>query len=105
MSFWRRRIPAYNATDTRNDNKAIESLSVIAAKHKIKPKLLVETLVKAWEREKSRCKKMSIECRKKSNNGAVFLFTKNRKVAEQFTISRRILQKPEELIQLIEYTS
>jgi len=55
------------------------------------------SFVEAWKRQHSSCKSLSIECRKRTRNNAVFLITNGYKVVAQFSIPKRILEEPNPL--------
>jgi len=52
-----------------------------------------ESFVEAWKHQKSKCKSLSVECRKRTRNDAVFLITASSKVVAQFPIPKRILKE------------
>jgi hypothetical protein len=75
------------------DSRILESLVLISTKYRIDLQKLFECLVKAWKHQKSRCKSLVIECRKKTRDSAVFLITNSSRVVAQFPIPKHILEE------------
>ena len=103
MAFWRRRMPSYSSIDTKKDNKTIYSLAIIATKYDVDARALVESILKAWNKIETKGAKVNVQCRERSDEGGIFLFMKKRKAIAQFPISKRLLRRPEELVEFIEY--
>ena len=70
-----------------------EYLAFLSIKHEIDPDKLLYALISAWENQKSTCGKLSIKCRKKTRDTAVFLLTKGPKVIAQFPIPKNFLSE------------
>jgi len=62
-------------------------------KHGTDPEKFFDSFVEAWKHQKSTCRSLSIECRKKTRNYAVFLITNSSKVVAQFPIPKHILKE------------
>ena len=75
------------------DFRSLESLSLISIKYGIDSNDFFDSFVEAWERQESTCESLSIKCRKKTRDNAVFLITKGFKVVAQFPIPRHILKE------------
>ena len=93
--FWRHssrgRRPG-RATSSFIDPKALESLAIIALKYKIDSSELFDCIMQAWSKEKAECGQLSIICRQKTEDSAIFLFTTNQGVIAQFSIPVATLQ-------------
>jgi len=75
------------------DLRILESLALISMKYGISSDDFFDVFVEAWKHQESTCKSLSIECRKKTRNYAVFLITKSCKVVAQFPIPKHILEE------------
>jgi hypothetical protein len=75
------------------DFKALENLALISMKYGIDSNDFFNSFIEAWERQESTCESLSINCRKKTQDNAVFLITKGVKVVAQFPIPNRILKE------------
>jgi replication factor A1 len=75
------------------DRKAIEYLAIIALKYDIKSDEFFDCILKAWNQEKAKCKKLDITCRQKEGDSATFLFTSSQGVVSQFSIPTSIFQR------------
>ena len=64
-----------------------ESMVLIASKHDIDPKVLVESFFESWENGTSKCGKLKISCRDVNNGTAIFMITKDDDVVWQFPVS------------------
>ena len=64
-----------------------ESVVLIASKHDLDPKTLVDAFFEAWENGTSRCGGLKISCREANQDRAIFLLTKGEKVVWQFPVS------------------
>jgi len=99
MKFWRQRETSeYSNVDRKKDDRAIGSLSIIAENHGINPEYLVNALLRALRNNESKCRKLCIECRQKTDDYAIFLITKKEDVISQFPVTRRMLQKPKKVL-------
>ena len=75
------------------DLRILESLALISMKYGISSDDFFDVFVEAWKHQESTCKSLSIECRQKTRNDAVFLITKSCKVVAQFPIPKHILEE------------
>jgi hypothetical protein len=75
------------------DMRLLEYLDRISVKHEIDPSKLFSSFQDALQHEGATCGKLSIECRAKTRNHAIFLLTDTQKVIAQFLIPMRILAK------------
>jgi len=75
------------------DVKSLKYLALISMKYGIDSNDFFNSFVKAWGRQESTCKSLSIKCRKKTRDNAVFLITKGFKVVAQFPIPKHILKE------------
>ncbi len=75
------------------DFKALEYLALISMKYGIDSNDFFNSFVEACERQESACESLSIKCRKKTRDNAVFLITKGVKVVAQFPIPKHILKE------------
>ena len=97
--FWRRssRGRRPSSVHSYKDRKALEYLAKIALKYKIDSSEFFNQIVEAWDHEESERKQMTIECRKKTEDSAIFLFTRSQEVVAQFPISTGILRGTNQL--------
>jgi len=79
------------------DFRSLESLALISMKYGIDSNDFFNSFVEAWERQESTCESLSIKCRKKTRDDAVFLITKGFKVVAQFPIPKHILEETDPL--------
>ena len=75
------------------DFKALNSLVLISMKYGIDSNDFFNSFTEACERQESTCESLSIKCRKKTQDNAVFLITKGFKVVAQFPIPKHILKE------------
>ena len=75
------------------DFKSLTSLALISMKYGIDSNDFFNSFVEAWGRQESICESLSIKCRKKTRDNAVFLITKGFKVVAQFPITKHILKE------------
>jgi len=67
-------------------------LASITVSHNVDPSKLFDSIVEAWNRGRSKCKRLKIACREKRKGSAVFLFTLGSDVVAQFPIPTEILK-------------
>jgi replication factor A1 len=79
------------------DGRVLENLARIGVLYKVDASEFFNRIVEAWNHEGSECEQVIIECRKRTKNSAIFLFTTDRKVVAQFPISITILQGKNQL--------
>jgi len=75
------------------DSRLLQYLVLISVKYGIDSEKFFDSFVEAWKHQKSTCKSLLIECRKKARNDAVFLITDSGKVVAQFPVPKRILEE------------
>ena len=73
----------------------LESIVLIAGKHNLDPKRLIEVFVEAWQGEPAQIGNLIVACRGVKQDTATFLITKGEKVVAQFPITLQILKNPE----------
>ena len=62
-------------------------------KYEIDLNNLFNSFVEAWKHQRSNCKILLIECRKKTRDNAVFLITNGFRVVAQFSMPKHILEE------------
>jgi len=75
------------------DTRLLEYLITISLKHRIDPDKLFDKIVYAWKNGRSKCKRLTIQCREKMGDHAIFLITKNHEVVAQFPMSMYLLKQ------------
>jgi hypothetical protein len=75
------------------DFRLLEYLALVSMRNGIDSNVFFDSFVEAWKSQKSRCKSLLIECRKRTGDSAIFLITNSRKVVAQFPIPKRILEE------------
>ena len=75
------------------DRRLLEYLVKISIRQRIDPHKLFNKIVDAWKNRKSRCKQLTIQCREKMRNRAIFLITRDYKVVAQFPIPEHLLKE------------
>jgi replication factor A1 len=75
----------------RNKASTIEYLAFLSIKHEVDPDKLFDALISAGENHKSKCGGLSIECRGKTEDKAIFLIMKECRVIAQFPVSGAFL--------------
>jgi replication factor A1 len=95
--IWRGRGRPLKSMHSYKDGRVLENLARIGVLHKVDASEFFNRIVEAWNHEGSECEQVIIECRKRTKNSAIFLFTTNRKVVAQFPISITILQGKNQL--------
>jgi len=76
-----------------DDIRLLEYLARISLKHEIDSGKFFSSFLDASQHQESKCGKLSIECRVKTRDYAIFLITNSHKVVAQFPIPERILAK------------
>jgi replication factor A1 len=74
-------------------NKVLDGkyLAFLSIKYEVDPDKLFYALISAEEKQKSRCGKLSIECRGKTQDKNIFLILQDSRVVAQFPVSREFL--------------
>jgi replication factor A1 len=84
------------------DGRILENLAGIAMLHKVDSYEFFDCIVEAWNHDGSECGQLTVECRIRMRNSAIFLFIKGRecarKVVAQFPISVAILRGENPLV-------
>jgi len=75
------------------DFRLLEYLALISMKYGTDSEKFFDSFVEAWKRQESTCESLSIKCRKKTRDYAVFLITNSFKVVAQFSIPKHILKE------------
>lgn len=73
----------------------LESTVLIAGKHNLDPKRLIEVFVEAWQDKPAQLGDLVVTCRGVKKDSAMFLITKGDNVVAQFPITLQILKNPE----------
>ena len=81
----------------RNKVSVGEYLTFLSMKYEVEPDKLLYALISAWENGNATCGKLSVERRIKTQNAAIFLITKDSKVAAQLKISKNFLEQTDSL--------
>ncbi len=76
-----------------DDIRLLEYLARISAKHEIDSGKFFSSFLDAFQHEEATCGELSIECRVKTWDHAIFLITNTHKVVAQFPIPVHILAK------------
>ena len=100
--IWRGRGRPLKSTYSYKDGRILDNLARIAMLHKVDASEFFNCIVEAWNHEGSECEQVIIECRERTKNSAIFLFTTDRKVLAQFPISITILQGKNQLESITE---
>ena len=80
-----------------HDIRLLEYLARISVKHKIDSGKFFSSFLDAFQHEEATCGELSIECRVKTRDHAIFLITNTHKVVAQFPIPEHILAKTDPL--------
>lgn len=80
-----------------DDIRLLEYLAKISVKNGIDSGKFFSSFLDAFHHAEATCGELSIECRVKTRDHAIFLITNSRKVVAQFPIPERILAKPNPL--------
>jgi len=75
------------------DSRLLEYLALISMKYGVDSNDFFNSFVEAWKSQQSTCESLSIECREKTRDHAVFLITNGGRVVAQFSIPKRILEE------------
>jgi hypothetical protein len=83
------------------DGRILENLAEMAILHKVDSREFFDRIVEAWNHGGSECEQLAIECHKRTENSAIFLFTNGQKrapkIVDQFSISIAISQEKNQL--------
>lgn len=75
------------------DTRLLKYLVTISLKHGIDPNKLFSKIVYAWKNGRSKWKELTIQCREKMEDHAIFLITANHEVVAQFPTSGHLLEQ------------
>jgi len=95
--IWRGRGKPPNGMPSYKDGRIMENLARIAMLHKVDSSEFFNRIVEAWNHDGSECAQLAIECRKRTKNSAIFLFTNGCKIVAQLPISISILEGKNQL--------
>jgi len=76
-----------------DDMRLLEYLARISVKHEIDSGKFFSSFLDAFQHDEAACGELSIECRLKTRDHAIFLITNSHKVVAQFPMPERILAK------------
>lgn len=63
-------------------------------KYGVDPHTLFNKIVDAWQNRRSECERLTIRCRQKVRDRAIFLITTDQEVVAQFPMSEHLLEEP-----------
>lgn len=75
------------------DSRILEYLAEVSMRYGIDSSEFFDKIVAAWKDQKSKCEKLTIECREKAKGRAIFLITSDYKAVAQFPVPERILKE------------
>lgn len=73
------------------DNQLLEYLAKVSMKYEVDSDKLFTSLLRVYQYGKSQCGKLSIECRLRKQDSAIFLITRGWEVVGQFRVSEQLL--------------
>jgi len=77
------------------DYANLNSMVLIASKHDLDPKQLIDAFFEAWKNKISHCGSLEISCREVNHNSATFLITKEEKVVWQSPVNLETIRNPD----------
>ena len=95
--IWRGRGRPPNGIYSHKDRRILEQLALIAVKHNVDTNEFFSAIGKAWNQKTAQCKQLTITCRMKLKQSAVFLFTVDGVIIAQFPITTIIVQGKNQL--------
>jgi replication factor A1 len=95
--IWRGSGRPLKGMHSYKDGRVLDNLAKIAVLHNVDAGEFFDRIVEAWNQQKSECQQLTIECRERTKNSAIFLFTTDRMLVAQFPISITILQGKHQL--------
>ena len=75
------------------DIQFLEYLAKVSMKYDVMPEKFIDGFLSAYQQQKIKCGKLTIECRSIEKDYAIFLITEGWEVVGQFHISERILRE------------
>ena len=90
--YWRdrRRIPSRGSA--YKHVKALEYLAILAVKNSVDAVEFFDSIVEAWKKDESQCKQLTVRCRERTRDSAVFLFIATHNTMAQFSVPTAVLQ-------------
>jgi hypothetical protein len=95
--FWRHSSRDRYPGGSKEDEKTLRYLAIVAIKYKFDSAELLDHVTEAWKEEEARFGQVSIKCREKADDSAVFLFIIGEDVIAQFSIPIRVLKEKNHL--------
>ncbi|NIW13007.1 MAG: hypothetical protein GWN31_03535 [Candidatus Thorarchaeota archaeon] len=83
------------------DPRLLEYLASVSMKYEIDSHQFFDSFIEAWKRQESTCGSLSIECRKKTRDNAIFLITDKHTVVAQFSVPKHFLEEKNPLKEFI----
>lgn len=90
---WTTRGRPRNRLYSYDNIRLLECLTLIALKHEIDSSKFFSSFLDAFENGEAMCGELSIKCRLKKRDNAIFLITNNHNVVAQFPIPMHVLAK------------
>jgi len=75
----------------KNKVSALEYLALVSIKYEIDPDELLDALNLAWRQQEAKCRQLSIQCRSKKQDEAMFLILEGSTVVAQFLVPNDFL--------------
>jgi len=75
----------------KNKVSALEYLALVSIKYEVDPDELLYALSSAWRQQEATCRQLSIQCRGKTQDEAMFLILEDSTAVAQFPIPHRFL--------------
>jgi len=72
--------------------RVLEYLAILAVSNSIDADEFFDSIVEAWKEDESQCKQLTVRCRERTRDSAVFLFIAAHNTIAQFSIPTPILQ-------------
>jgi hypothetical protein len=72
--------------------KVLEYLAILAVKNSVDADEFFNSIVEAWRKDESQCKQLTVRCRKRTRDSAVFLFIDAHNTMAQFPVPTTLLQ-------------
>jgi len=90
--YWtgRGRIPGREGT--YKHVKVLEYLAILAVSNSVNADEFFDSIVEAWKKDESQCKQLTVRCRERTRDSAIFLFTATHNTIAQFPVPTTILQ-------------
>jgi len=72
--------------------RVLEYLAILAVSNSIDANEFFDSIVEAWKEDESQCKQLTVRCRERTRDSAIFLFIAAHNTIAQFPIPTLILQ-------------